>query len=360
MVFRENPLLGRKVFFLNPPMSIENAVVESLKNDEFEVYTIGDLGLAKPLLRLYENAICFIFIDDVLTLDGWYNFIKSFEDDPSLSSIFLGVISVKTKPKDQERFLMNLKLPGGFVMLDKKVDETRSQLEGILNINGARGVRQCVRLELSDSKDVNGYFAQGSQLYLFKLVDISPMGFAAVMPANMAGLFKKGYVLKNVSITMGRYSFVCAINIYGAKVQNGQCLLLATLVEGTSKEVKVKIHNFVFDHLQTRMKIIMSKLPHDFTDYSIRYKPDVDEVEDVEEAEEVVDDETVKDDDASKNDDAAKSENNDGEILKQVQNDGVVSQNDGVASQNDGTAGQSNETAGQSVEPASQNDEKIN
>ena len=116
MTYRENPLLGRKVFFLNPPLSIENYVIECLKGDDYEVYVIPDYTSAKPVLRLYENAICFIFIDDGLTLEGWYNFIKSFEEDESLKSVFLGVISIKTKPKDQERFLMDLKLPAKAVI----------------------------------------------------------------------------------------------------------------------------------------------------------------------------------------------------------------------------------------------------
>ncbi len=285
MEYRENPLLGRKAFFLNPPLSVENYVIEALKSEEYEVYKISEVSCAKPVLRLFENAICFIFIDDVLSLDAWYNFIASFQDDPSLKSVFLGVLSVKTKPKDQERFLMSLKLPGGFVMLDKKIEETKNQLEGILKINGAKGIRQCVRLELKDSKEVNGYFSLGSQLFSFRLVDISPMGFAAEMPARMAKYFKKGNFLNNVSITMGRYSFVCSINIYGVKLAGEQCILIALLVDGTSKEVLQKIHNFVFENLDKRMKDIIASVNQDFTDYNVRYKDDG--AEEVENAEEV-------------------------------------------------------------------------
>lgn len=295
MEYRENPLLGRKAFFLNPPLSVENYVIEALKSEEYEVYKISEVSCAKPVLRLFENAICFIFIDDVLSLDAWYNFIASFQDDPSLRSVFLGVLSVKTKPKDQERFLMSLKLPGGFVMLDKKIEETKNQLEGILKLNGAKGIRQCVRLELKDSKDVNGYFSLGSQLFSFRLVDISPMGFAAVMPARMAKYFKKGNFLNNVSITMGRYSFVCSISIYGVKLAGDECILVALLVDGTSKEVLQKIHNFVFENLDKRMKDIIASVNQDFTDYNVRYKDDGEE--EVENAEEV------------KEGDASKSEN---------------------------------------------------
>ena len=54
MEYRENPLLGRKVFFLNPPLSVENYVIEALKNEEYEVYKLTDVTVAKPILSLFE------------------------------------------------------------------------------------------------------------------------------------------------------------------------------------------------------------------------------------------------------------------------------------------------------------------
>ena len=135
MEYRENPMFGRKIFFLNPPLSIENGVAENLKEKEFEVYIIREYTLAKPLLRHYPNAICWIFIDDVLSFDAWYNFIKSFEYDDELKSIFIGILTARAKPKDQETFILNLKLPGGFVRLDQKGEEVTNQLIGILDLN---------------------------------------------------------------------------------------------------------------------------------------------------------------------------------------------------------------------------------
>lgn len=208
MGYRENPIFGRKVFFLNPPLSIENNVVDNLKLLEYEVYIIREYNLAKPVLRNYGNSICFIYIDDEMPLESWFNFIKSFENDETLNKVFLGVLSYKTKPKEQEYFLMNLKLPGGFVRLDKKVEEISKQLEGILEINGAKGVRKVIRLDLKDSKDVNGYFNYGTILYSFRLVDISVMGFATITSAKMGQIFKKGSFIKNISIYNGKIFFL--------------------------------------------------------------------------------------------------------------------------------------------------------
>lgn len=287
MEYRENPMFGRQVFFLNPPLSVENSIIPVLKNNDYEVYVIRECNCAKPILRTHENAICFIFIDDELSLDAWYNFIKSFEYDPALKSIFLGVISIKAKPKDQERFLLNLKLPGGFVMLEKNMEAVVENIQGILELNGAKGVRKCIRLELLDNKEVNGYFTNGTTLYSFRLINISELGFAAQVPVKMAPIFAKGRVISNVSITMKRFSFVCTIVVFKTSIVNDSCLVVAMLHPETSSSVKKKIHDFIYDTLEIRHRIVLENIARDMTDYNIR--PRIDGEEEVDDAEEVKD-----------------------------------------------------------------------
>ncbi len=306
MEYRENPMFGRQVFFLNPPLSVENSIIPVLKNKDYEVYVIRECNCAKPILRAHENAICFIFIDDELSLDAWYNFIKSFEYDPELKSIFLGVISLKAKPKEQERFLLNLKLPGGFVMLEKNMETSASNIEGILELNGAKGVRKCIRLELADNKDVNGYFTNGTTLYSFRLVDISELGFAATVPVKMASIFTKGRVIANVSITMKRFSFVCTIVVLKTSIVNDSCLVVAMLHPETSPAVKKKIHDFIYDTLELRHRIVLENIVRDMTDYSIR--PRIDGEEEVDDAEEI-EDENNSEDKAEDKAEAEASEN---------------------------------------------------
>lgn len=291
MEYRENPMFGRKVFFLNPPLSIENVVSEALKNDEFEIYVIREYELAKPLLKKFPNALCWIFIDDILTFDAWYNFIKSFEYDDELKSVFLGVLTARAKPKDQENFLLNLRLPGGFVRLDQKTEDVIKQLKGILDINGARGVRKYIRLDIDSSLDVNGYFSNGSNLCSLKIKDISPMGFAAITPAGMARLFPKGSFIKNISITLGRYSFTCTIQILKTTIINKSCLVVAFFTDDMRDETRKKIHDFIFQTLQTRFKILQENTPWDNTNYNAAPRIGGSESEDAEKSEETKTDE---------------------------------------------------------------------
>jgi hypothetical protein len=70
---------------------------------------------AKNILIHYPDSICFINIDSSLESLHWLNFIHSFELDPVLSTIFLGILSHNNRNKDRELFLLNTVIPAGFI-----------------------------------------------------------------------------------------------------------------------------------------------------------------------------------------------------------------------------------------------------
>ena len=53
----ENPFFGRKVYFLNPPLSLSNQIISNLRALEYEVYSIPNYQDAKSILRENQNAI---------------------------------------------------------------------------------------------------------------------------------------------------------------------------------------------------------------------------------------------------------------------------------------------------------------
>lgn len=188
---RDFPILGRKVFFVNPPLSISTYVFEALKEDQFEAYCIDNYKVTKSLLKNYPDSICFIFIDDQLTLREWYNFIKSFEYDEELKSIFLGVISSRIRSTDRDKFLLELKLPGGFVMLGGPVAGVYNTIKGILTVNGAKGRRKYLRYNCSESKNISGYITRNMKIYPFRTNIISTAGVVCVFDAETSALIKK-------------------------------------------------------------------------------------------------------------------------------------------------------------------------
>src|SRR5574344_2154959 len=97
MNLKENNIFGRKVFFLCPSFDFRKIIIDRLFNLEYETYIINNVADAKNILLHFPDAICFINIDTTMESLHWLNFIHSFELDPVLSTIFLGIISHNNK-----------------------------------------------------------------------------------------------------------------------------------------------------------------------------------------------------------------------------------------------------------------------
>nr|MCR4947546.1 hypothetical protein [Treponema sp.] len=185
----ENPIIGRKVFFVNPPLYIENYLQPELKQHEYEAYIIKDYKYTKNALRMFPDALCFIFIDDEMSYDGWFNYILSFQQDEKLKTIFVGLMSAMIPQPKREKFMMNLSLPGGFIMLNEvKGAELIKNVIGILELNGAKGKRKYLRLDCDGSITINGYFATQTQLLQVSIANISSVGFTCIFPKSYGAI----------------------------------------------------------------------------------------------------------------------------------------------------------------------------
>lgn len=270
----ENPIFGRKVFFVNPSLFIEHIICDALKEQEYEIYILNDYKLAKPVLSRYKDSICFIAIDSELSFSEWYNFIKSFGDDEILSTIFVGVLSETAKPVDKEKFILNLKLPGGFININRKAPELFENFKGILDLNGAKGRRQYLRLNVN-SEQVSGYIAAKDKLYAIDVVNISSVGLACVFKKSMEALFVENSIMQNVSLTIARRSIVMnCIVLKKLPIESDSSSMQAVMLfaKDTPPDVRGHIRKFIYDFFESEMNYVKSKLTKDTSSYKI---PDV-------------------------------------------------------------------------------------
>ena len=317
----ENPIIGRKVFFINPPLYVENYLHLELKQHEYEVYIISDFRYTKAALRHFPDALCFIFIDDEMSYDEWFNFIQSFQKDPVLKTIFVGLMSANIPKQVHERFLMNLSLPGGFIMLTEfKGSALIEKIVGILDLNGAKGRRKYLRWDCSSNDTpLNGYFANGSQLLQVSIVNISSVGFVCYYPASYGDALKKNALIPSFSITLGRRSIVTPSVVFETKrVDATKYISIMLFSKHVGQDDRKVIKNFVFDQLQDRFEKLVFAAQPDVEDYSNKAqkapKPEdiaenADSAENVEEAEEVLEADGAETADAApKTDEAAPAE----------------------------------------------------
>jgi hypothetical protein len=270
---RDFPVLGRKVFFINPPLAISTYVFDALKEDQFEAYCIDNYKVAKSLLKNYPDSICFIFIDDQLTLREWYNFIKSFEYDEDLKSIFLGVISSRIRATDRDKFMLELKLPGGFVMLGGPVAGVYNTIKGILTVNGAKGRRKFIRYNCSDNKDISGYITHNMKIYPFKTNIISTSGIVSVFDKDTARLLQKGVRIQNLFLNVKRKNINLSGHVYDIKPGTKVSYVIILFDGDMDANVKSSILGFIYDNLKLKMDFEIYRAPGDTNDYTVDKPP---------------------------------------------------------------------------------------
>lgn len=140
----ENGAFGKRVFFLYPPPVLTD-VVEELARQEFEVYLARDPKKIKRALREFPESILFINLDEGLTEPEWAAYVQELRADPATASVGLGVVCMNEDLALQAKYLMELQVPCGFVVLKIGAAKTAEILAKTLDANEARGRRRFVR-----------------------------------------------------------------------------------------------------------------------------------------------------------------------------------------------------------------------
>lgn len=270
---QQNPVFGRKIFFLNPPYAIRSTVIEKLRTQEYETYYIEDYHFAKPVLRKNQDSILFIDIDEGgLSVQEWFNFVKTFEDEDILKTIYIGILSQKIKISEKNQFLLKTNIPGGFIMLTEGLDIIIDKIIKICEINGAKGRRQYVRLDCKNLSDTSVNVSKDGRLYTMKLVDISSVGFACSISAKDKLKFQEKEVLKSIIISVGSKTINCEAAIFAIKDNGDFATIVMLLLQTTPIQTKNIIRNYVFSSLQNSIQSLIDGSIGDLTDYSVEIK----------------------------------------------------------------------------------------
>lgn len=265
----DNPIYGRKVFFLNPPYSIKKVVLGRLQEMEYEVYSIDDYRDAKNILRHYNDSICFINIDDQLTPDEWLNFISSCSTDDSLKSIFFGVMSEHPRKSDKDMFMLKAAIPAGFISVSGKLDDITDTLKGILEINGAKGRRQYVRAQCVKDNSAMMYYTVDNKMYQLKLIDISSVGVAALLPPQFNNLVQPNSVLRNVTFSFSTKQIQLDAAVFAIKESDKFSTLVILFMKGTSGANRKTVRDYVFSMLEKKVLESIIGEEKDSTNYSV-------------------------------------------------------------------------------------------
>jgi hypothetical protein len=267
----DNPIFGRKVFFLNPPYSVRKVVLGNLQEMEYEIYVIDDYKDAKNILRHYKDSICFINVDEQLTPEAWFNFVTSFEEDEILKTIFLGIITERLRKADKDQFMLKANIPAGLIPLNGRLDDITETFNGILEINGAKGRRQYVRAQCAKDPNAVLFYTVGGKMYQFKLLDISSVGTAAILPPQFKDLLQPNSVMRDITISLGTKQLVLSAAVFAIKENEKFLTLVLLFMKGTLSSTKSVIREYIFKTLSNDMLNSITGEMQDSNNYD--YKP---------------------------------------------------------------------------------------
>ncbi len=283
MAEQENPVFGRKVFFLNLSSDLRNQIIDPLREREYEVFNIDDYKSAKAILRNFPDAICFVQVDihgsNQLKTNQWFNFLHSFQSDPVLKTIYLGVITKRMTTSEQNFFMLNLLLPAGLLSIRNGTDELFDNLINILEVNGAKGRRQYVRAKCPENSRAVVRCKIADVTVIMTINDISSVGISCYIKNNQTQLFKPNIVLENISFSINSAtSFHCNAAVFTVKPFNNQySLLVLLLMKGTTRAVKTEIRQYIFNILEHEIQKKVQNIPLDATEYSEKIDLQADE-----------------------------------------------------------------------------------
>ena len=270
----ENPIFGRKIFFLNPTYSLLRQVIRLLRIAEYEVYVIEDYREAKNMLRSNPDSMLFVSPSGMLSFDGWFNFVKSFQSEMQLENILVGFVVSIMKDEQKNLIFDFLKPAAGIIDINGSVEDVTNNLIDVLELNGAKGRRQYVRAPCLSDKEANLYWQDGNKIHSFKLIDISSVGIAVQASQQIKKSISEKSIIKNATLKLGSLQYDVSAVVLAIKPnqQNPNILtMVLLLLPDTPTEIKDKIRDYTQSMLQKIMLASISHIPLDTANYSADY-----------------------------------------------------------------------------------------
>ena len=259
---------GKKIFFLNPTYTITTEIIPALFNMEYETYSIENYRDAKAILKKNPDSICLMNIDSQMTLPAWFMFIDSFKGDEDLKRVCVGCFSDKIIDEEKQLFLDRLQPACGIINTTGKKDVLIKSVVDVINMNGARGKRQFIRVMCLQDKSAELVAQWGSSMCRMKMLDISSVGTAVQIPAQYRLMFQEKTLIPNVTLRLGTATYTVSIAVFQIFERGGATMAVTMFGKNTSSNVTTAVKNYIFSALQHQMFISINGIGPDPTDYA--------------------------------------------------------------------------------------------
>ena len=250
-------IIGRKVFFLYPHSVLQNEILESIIENEYEAYLLSDHDVARKLLRRFNDSIAFVNIDEALSEPDWESYIRSLIADEATAGVRIGILSFNEDPKLMKKYLMDIGVPCGYTRLRIGVAESTRIILTSLHANEAKGRRKFVRASTHGSDRATFNVRFEGRTVQGHVWDVSTAGMAVTFDDEI------DLEVKTVLADMQLKLWGTLVRVHGvvtAKRSGPGGGFVVMFGKGADKVARRKIHSFVHRWLQMEMEEIAGQL----------------------------------------------------------------------------------------------------
>ena len=250
---KDVPFAGRKVYFLNPTFTIRDNIITALWEQEYEVYVIDDLHYAKNILRHNPNSILYINVDVQLNIYAWYMYIDSFRYEDTLKTITMGIISDHLSQTMQDLFLTKSKIEAGIFSTKDTIPNLISAFKDILDMNGAKGLRQFVRVMCLGEQNSTILWQHGPYMHERPMIDLSVVGAAIKIKEKDLATIKECSVMPQVTVKLDGHTYVMDLFIRTIHRKENAIMAVSMFPKYIPYITKSRIKDYIFNTLNRQM-----------------------------------------------------------------------------------------------------------
>ena len=249
-------ITGRKVFFLYPHSVLQSDLLDILIDYEYEVYLVNDYKKMILAAEKFPGSILFINIDEVLQIGEWENYIQGLLTNEKTWGIQIGILTYNNDSELARKFLMELMVQCGFIVLSLGLEKSVPILLKMLEANEAKGRRRFIRAATAENENTKFNVRIKNLIYTGRILDISIAGMAVSFD-NMVELEVKTEIKDIQLIIRG---IICRVSgiIAGNRQGDDNCFVI--LFKEVDDKSRVKIHSYIYKQLQDEMNSFFKDL----------------------------------------------------------------------------------------------------
>ncbi len=252
-------LEGKKTFFVQPSSVIRTEMIAELIKLEYEVYLVNDAADAKRLFFQYPNCLAFLNIDDGLSELQWLRLVREVQQDPHLKDVKIGVLTYNQDKRLAEEYLINLRVPCGFVKLSLKMKDSLDIITKVLDVNEAKGRRKYLRVHCDQTSGLS--FKDGRDVIEGRIVDLSSVGLTCVLKPDKR--WPKGASLASIRLKLeGGYCTVSGVVMGSRPMDTSRETLYLVLFDTKTDTASVeKVRAYMQKRLQSSLETSLRDAP---------------------------------------------------------------------------------------------------